>query len=119
MTGIVDSVTAQTLLDLHSEDGYVDSGFTAASMGYKYKFHIPVYSNRSIETTATLYDKDNNVKLLFTVRTHGYRDNGKTAPWPDFGDGDYGLTQWVSKLYPVSYLRLIGASFCRPLMVIL
>jgi peptidoglycan hydrolase-like protein with peptidoglycan-binding domain len=36
-TGVVDESTSQALLDLHSADGYKDSGFTAASMGYLYK----------------------------------------------------------------------------------
>ena len=58
-TGILDSSTAELLLTLHSADGYKDSDFTASSLGYKYKFHIPVYQNRSIETKATLYDGDN------------------------------------------------------------
>ncbi len=36
--GVFDSVTANTLLTLHSCDGYVDSGAPASSYGnYKYK----------------------------------------------------------------------------------
>lgn len=93
-SGIVDDKTAELLLDLHSEDGYKDSGFTAESMGYLYKFHIPVHKNRSIETMATLYDKKGNVLLKFRARTHGYRDDGTEVGWPDFGDGDVGQTQF-------------------------
>jgi peptidoglycan hydrolase-like protein with peptidoglycan-binding domain len=72
-SGILGVETAQKLLDLHSADGYKDSGFTAASMGYLFKLHVPVHSNRSIETVSTLYDKNNNVLLSFTTRTHGHR----------------------------------------------
>jgi hypothetical protein len=72
-SGILGVETAQKLLDLHSADGYKESGFTAASMGYLFKLHVPVHSNRSIETVSTLYDKNNNVLLSFTTRTHGHR----------------------------------------------
>lgn len=95
-TGILDSASAQLLLDLHGDDGIKDSGFSAASMGYLYKFHIPVHSNRSIETFATLFDKDNNVLMKFKSRQHGHRGDGTTQSWPDFGDGDVGLTQFYS-----------------------
>lgn len=95
-SGDIDSASAQALLDLHSADGIKDSGFSAGSMGYLYKFHIPVHNNRSLETTATLFDKDNNVLLKFVARTHGHRGDGTTQSWPDFGDGDVGLNQFTS-----------------------
>ena len=95
-TGTLDSVSAQLLLDLHSDDEYSDSGFTAASMGYLYKIHIPVHTNRSVETYSTLYDKDNKVLLKFKTRTHGHRADGTDEPWPDYGNGDIGLTQFAS-----------------------
>lgn len=95
-TGVLDEVSAQTLLDLHSDDQYSDSGFTAASMGYLYKIHIPVHTNRSVETYSTLFDKDNNVMLKFKSRTHGHRADGTDEPWPDYGNGDIGLTQFAS-----------------------
>ena len=97
-TGVLDSVTAQSLLDLHYRDKVTDSGFTAASLGYLYKLHIPVYANRSVESKATLFDSQNNVMHVFTVRAHGHRDNDEgTAPWPDFGStpGDVGLSQFA------------------------
>lgn len=47
-TGILDDSSALLLLDLHSADGYKDSMFTAASLGYLYKIHLPVHVNRSI-----------------------------------------------------------------------
>lgn len=65
-------------------------------MGYLYKVFIPVYENRSIETSATLYDANNNILLTFPVRTHGRRDDGSSGPSPDFGTGDYGLNQFTS-----------------------
>lgn len=95
-TGIFDSSTAQTLLQLHSADGVVDDGFTAKSMGYLYKFHIPVYLNRSVESIGTMYDSTNNKLLDFRVRAHGYRDDGTAQAWPDFGDGDVGVNEFTS-----------------------
>lgn len=95
-TGILDAVSAQTLLDAYSADNYKDTGFSAASMGYLYKFHVPMHANRSIETIATLYDKDNNVVLTFKTRQHGHRDDGTAEAWPDYGDGGVGLNQFTS-----------------------
>lgn len=96
LTGIIDSFTAQSLLDTHSADGYKDTGFTAGSMGYLYKLYIPVHVNRSIETTGTLFDKDGNVLLKFKAHAHGYRDDCISRPWPDFGVGDIGCNQFTS-----------------------
>jgi peptidoglycan hydrolase-like protein with peptidoglycan-binding domain len=95
-TGVLDSPTADLLMQLHSADNYKDSGFTAASMGYLYKFHIPVHSNRSVETYATLYDSQNKELHRFRVRAHGLRSDGTSTGWPDFGNGDVGYTEWGS-----------------------
>jgi peptidoglycan hydrolase-like protein with peptidoglycan-binding domain len=95
-TGTLDATTAQLLLDLHSADGYVDNGFTAASLGYKYKLHLPVYLNRSVESVATLFDANNKILIQFRTRSHGHRDDGSEGPWPDFGNGDVGLNQFTS-----------------------
>ena len=114
INGIIDAPTANLLLNLYSNDGYQDKGITASSMGYLYKIVIPVYSNRSIETTGTLYDKDNNVLLSFTVRAHGHRDDGSSAPWPDFGDGDIGLTQFAGSGATVTGLIAIDLNTPEP-----
>ena len=63
---------------------------------YLYKLHVPVHVNRSIETRATLLDASSKVLHTFVVRAHGHRDNDVgTLPWPDFGDGDIGLSQFA------------------------
>jgi len=112
-TGILDSASASLLIAKYEADGYKDSGFTAASMGYMYKVHIPVHSNRSIETDATLYDKDNNVLLTFRVRTHGHRITG-TQAWPDYGNGDVGLNQFTSSGNTVTGLVEIDLNTPEP-----
>jgi len=71
--GDLDLNTANQLLEICSDDGYVDNG--TVPPGFKYKVFVPVYRNRSIETTATLFDSNNNVLLKFTVRTHGQNVN--------------------------------------------
>ncbi len=98
VNGVLDSATAQALLDCCSDDGIKDDGFTAASLGYLYKISIPVPSNRSVEVTATLFDKDNNFIMTFPVRAHGHRDDNGAWPWPDFGSTppDFGLNQFTS-----------------------
>ena len=113
-SGVIDEETAQLLLDLHMADGYKDSGFTAASMGYMYKLHVPVYYNRSVETKATLYDDSNNVLLQFTVRAHGHRDDGSSAPWPDFGNGDVGLNEFTGSGNTVTGLWEIDLNSPEP-----
>ena len=93
---VFDAPTAESVLAEHSRDGVVDSGFTAGSLGYLYKLHLPVHANRSRETVATLFDADNKVLLQFTARAHGYRDDGQERTWPDFGNGDVGLNQFTN-----------------------
>ena len=113
--GYFEETTAQLLLDLYSKDTIKDSGFTAKSMGYKYKFHIPVHSNRSIETMATLYDDMNTVMHVFKVRAHGHRDDASTQqPWPDYGNGDYGLNQFSSNGMTVTGIIAIDYNTPEP-----
>lgn len=90
-SGVMDEATATLLLSLHSADNVKDSGFTAASMGYKYKIFVPVYTNRSVEGAATLYDAYNNIIMTFPVRTHGHIDETYTGDY-----GDVGLNQFTS-----------------------
>jgi len=111
---VLDEDTAGLLLELHSADGFRDSGFTARSMGYKYKIHIPVHSNRSVETTATLFDADGGVVLTFRARTHGHRGDGTENSWPDFGDGDIGLSQFASGGNTVTGLAEIDLNSPEP-----
>jgi hypothetical protein len=113
-TGILDSVTAQLLLDLCSADGYRDTGFSAESMGYLYKVHVAVYQNRSIESIGTLFDENNIMIMSFPIRAHGHRDDGTSAPWPDMGDGDYGLNQFTGSGNTVTGLIEIDLNSPEP-----
>jgi len=110
----LDAQSADLLLQLHSADGYKDSGFTAASMGYLYKIHIPVHYNRSVETMSTLYDANNNVIITFRTRTHGKRNDGTSAPCPDFGNGDVGLNEFTSSGATVTGLLEIDLNSPEP-----
>jgi hypothetical protein len=95
--GIFGVTTANVLLDCCQSDGYKDNGTAASEYGKLYKVIVPLPStNRSIEATATLLDANNNVLRSFTVRAHGYRSDGTSAPWPDYGDGDDGLNEFSS-----------------------
>eukprot|EP01088_Endostelium_zonatum_P006497 TRINITY_DN1862_c0_g1_i1.p1 TRINITY_DN1862_c0_g1~~TRINITY_DN1862_c0_g1_i1.p1 ORF type:complete len:294 (-),score=42.73 TRINITY_DN1862_c0_g1_i1:24-905(-) len=67
--GVLSSNVAQLLLARHIPDGYRDNGKVPA--GFKYKVHVPVHRNRSIETQATLYDGNGRKLFSFTARTHG------------------------------------------------
>lgn len=101
VTGIFDEKTANALLDCCSRDGVKDTGFTAASKGYKYKITMPVYTNRSVETMATLYDAVGNKVMSFRARSHGHRDDGSSGPWPDFSN-DIGCNQFTSNCATVT-----------------
>jgi len=67
--GILDPTTGEKLLSLQMSDGYKDDGKILP--GYKYKVHIAVPQNRSIEPTASLYDSGMNLIFQFRVRLHG------------------------------------------------
>lgn len=114
VTGVLDASTADLLLELHSNDGYKDSGFSAGSLGYLYKVHIPVHTNRSIETYATLFDKNNEVLHRFRVRTHGKRSDGTDTEWPDYGNGDEGRNQFSSSGNTVTGLIEIDLNSPEP-----
>jgi len=98
VTGNFDAASASALIVCCSDDDVKDTGFTARSMGYKYKISIPVASNRSVETIGTLFDADNNILVKFHARAHGHRDDGVNYPWPDFGSNppDDGLNEFTS-----------------------
>lgn len=67
--GTFGPTTASELLRLHSADLYRDNNIMLP--GYKYKVFIPVFRNRSLETMATLYDSQLNVRHVFKARLHG------------------------------------------------
>ncbi|CAH3140877.1 unnamed protein product [Porites lobata] len=75
--GIFDEQTASLVLRQLIYDGYRDDGTVPS--GYKFKVHVPVYKDRTIETTATLFDDKNEVRYRFLARCHGSLDStGKT-----------------------------------------
>jgi len=94
-TGVFDEAVAQGVVACCARDGYRDSGASAGSLGYLYKIHIVAQQNRSIQQTGRLLDKDNNLIMTFTARLHGIRSDGTEQPWPDYGDGDYGLSEFA------------------------
>lgn len=73
-SGVLDASAASTLLEENSNDNYRDPLMFPLPKPYKYKIHIPVHENRSIETTATLYAANGTVLHQYTVRTHGQDD---------------------------------------------
>ncbi|KNC55292.1 uncharacterized protein AMSG_10933 [Thecamonas trahens ATCC 50062] len=83
--GIAGAETTNLLLDLHMYDGYKDSGTVLP--GFKYKVYIPVFKNRSVEVSASLYDADNNLRFSFPVKTHGQNAADGTALNMLAGDG--------------------------------
>lgn len=91
--GVFGHDTAWRALAKLSLDGWRDDGTPAAAVGaqYKYKLLLPVHSNRSVETTATLLDAHNNVLHKFPARTHGHDVDAAGQPvmgvaWPDLTD---------------------------------
>ncbi|EFA75486.1 eukaryotic translation initiation factor 2 alpha kinase [Heterostelium album PN500] len=77
-SGIFDVTSANALLANNLEDGYKDNG--QIPPGFLYKVYVPVHRDRSIETTATLFDANMNVLLNFTVKTLGQNDNSTGLP---------------------------------------
>lgn len=50
--------------------------------------------NRSVEVTARLLDKNNQVLYNFTVRAHGRDADNVPRPWPDFNNSNDGLNMF-------------------------
>jgi len=71
--GVFDDVTANLVMTRYLADGYKEDGKILP--GYLYKVHVPVHRNRSIETTATLYDRNMTVLRRYTVRARGQSDS--------------------------------------------
>lgn len=84
--GEVGPVTAAAVLSQLSADGYKDDGKPPSATGHLYKLHVPVHTNRSIETTATLYGANGTALFSFTVRAHGHNYAGDPAVWPNFNE---------------------------------
>lgn len=110
--GVFDDRAAKTLLSENSNgtrtdvflfrfnieisDNYKDPLVFPLPAQYKYKVHIPVNENRSIETMATLYANNGTVLHRFVVRTHGQDDASTGEALNQFcGDGSTptGLTE--------------------------
>eukprot|EP01113_Clastostelium_recurvatum_P036519 TRINITY_DN5217_c0_g1_i1.p1 TRINITY_DN5217_c0_g1~~TRINITY_DN5217_c0_g1_i1.p1 ORF type:complete len:290 (+),score=74.97 TRINITY_DN5217_c0_g1_i1:25-870(+) len=70
-SGNLDDATSDALISSNAnmDDGYKDDGTIPA--GFLYKMHVPVYHNRSVETTGTLTWHNGTVLHRFTVRTEG------------------------------------------------
>jgi len=71
--GVFDDVTAQFLLTRFLADGYKDDGKILS--GYWYKVHVPVHRNRSVETIATIYDRNMTALRKFIARARGQSDS--------------------------------------------
>jgi len=91
--GVFGHDTAWRVLAKLSLDGWRDDGTPAAAIGaqYKYKLLLPIHSNRSVETVATLLDAHNNVLHKFPARSHGHDVDAAGQPimgvdWPDLTD---------------------------------
>lgn len=94
-TGNCDKNTANLVLKNFSFDGYRDDGAPANLQGYMYKVSVAVCLNRSIESTADLYDGFGVKLFSFTVRAHGVNEDSPSV-WPDYNDTSIGLNQFSS-----------------------
>jgi len=96
-TGNLDPTTAKVLLQECSDDGYKEDYAPARAYGaqYRYKVVVPVYRNRSIETTGSLFDKNGTLLLNFTAHAHGH-DPNSSNPWPDYDSYGDGLSLFAS-----------------------
>jgi hypothetical protein len=93
---VLGELSAQQLLSVASCDGVRDVGKPASAYGeqYKYKFYVPVYRNRSVESKAMLFDAHNRLLMDFVVRAHGHSADDDDG-WPNWNN-DVGLNQFSS-----------------------
>lgn len=108
-----DKATATQVVADFLLDNYKDNGIKAADLGLKFKVYIPVYQNRSIETTATLFDANNNVLHKFRARTRAHTVYGD-EPWPAFDDATSGLNELTGWGQTPSGLHLIDINTPEP-----
>jgi hypothetical protein len=80
--GVADAITTNYLLEnFLDRDGYRDWTPSLVPQPFKYKVHIKVCENRSIETTACLFGNESTSPLhTFTVRTRGQEDHNQWGP---------------------------------------
>jgi hypothetical protein len=110
---IFDRATAFVFLEDFEYDGYKDQGIKAADLGLQFRLYVPVYRNRSIETTATLFDAHNNVLHKFTTRTRAHTIYGE-EPWPTWDSETKGLNEFTSWGYTPSGLTLLDFNTPEP-----
>lgn len=110
---IFDVDTAFKFLNEFQYDGYKDAGIKPADMGLKFRVYIPVYRNRSIETTATLYDENNNILHKWIARTRAHTIFGE-EPWPTWDSKGYGLNEFTGWGYTPSGLTLLDLNTPEP-----
>ena len=67
--GVVNIATGTKVIERLMSDGYKDDG--KIPDWCKYKLYVPVYRDRTIETTAILYARNGDVLYKFTVRARG------------------------------------------------
>lgn len=99
VTGIFDAAAANALLGCCSADGYIDDGAPPRASGHKYKVHVQVFANRSVERTARLLDADGAELFSFRVRLHGVDIPANANVWPYFNNSGDGLNQ--ARVYAV------------------
>ncbi|XP_065070982.1 uncharacterized protein LOC135695733 [Rhopilema esculentum] len=76
-SGVVCPKTAHKVLDKLLSDGFKDDGLVPAP--YKFKLVVPVYRDRTKETTAVLLDAKSQPVYKFRIRAHGGMQDDGTA----------------------------------------
>jgi hypothetical protein len=107
------AATAYDLLDAFFYDKYKDRALKAADLGLKFRVHIPVHKDRSIETMATLYDANNNVLHRYPARTRAHTVIGEEE-WPSWDSDGAGLIDLSSNGFTPSGLTLIDLNTPEP-----
>lgn len=111
-----DTDTAFALLKDFQYDNYKDAGIKPIDMGLKFRVYIPVYRNRSIETTATLFDENNNILHKWIARTRAHTIFGE-EPWPTWDSETFGLNEFTGWGFTPSGLTLMDLNTPEPASV--
>jgi hypothetical protein len=96
--GIFGPATAAAALANLTADGYRWNGTAPGALGFKYLIHVPVHTNRSVETVASLVAANGSVVYTYVVRAHGIDswDSEDDPPaWPYFNDCCDGMSQFA------------------------
>jgi hypothetical protein len=116
--GVFGPLTAAAALTALSPDGFKWNGTAPGALGFKYMVHVPVHTNRSTESVASLIAANGSVVYSYVVRAHGIDawDSEDDPPaWPYFNDCCDGMAEFAGNGNTPTGLSLLDLNSPEPI----